>query len=374
VQRRHRKADNTRAARFVSLLAVLCLLLPAPMAGKRRKEVRQAQTNILYYNTLYLASVCQREKGNIAAQYELLQRALMLNPNAPEALFDLAGAASRSTLMSDSTVAQIYQKAIDGVEQILNRAKTPSDSAASASQLTEYTEAFARYQMARGRMDEAVPLWQKLTKNEAKRQEAYQMLATAYNRMERPDDVLKTLNEWETMEGGSSQVSLMKLQTFNRLHRYDDAIRVADSLARTDPRNDYFAVEAAESHLLKGDTLATMRLYRQLKKQFPQSPSVDLLLVHYYQTTNNHKELLNALETVILNEETDEDLKLSMMQSVENTLKGTSEEGRVATLFRRLMNQRLETTGLPELYAQYLASKKRSRLRLRAGHAENHRD
>lgn len=339
------------------LMAALCMLPSASLVGKNRKDGQQSQVDFHYFNILYLESVCQREKGNIAAQYELLQRALILKPDAPEALFDLATAAARSTMMTDSAVALVYEKAIDGVEKNMKNLKSPSDSAAVADQLTAYTETFARYQMARGKVAEAIPLWRKLAKNSVKRQEAYQMLVSAYSRMESPDDVLQTLNEWETMEGESSQVSVMKIQTFNRLHRYDDAIHVADSLAKTDPRNDYYAVAGAESYLLKGDTATAMRLYEQLKKQFPQSSSVDLLLVHYYQATNNQREMLKALEMVILNPETDADLKYSMMQSVVSTLKGTSEEGRISTLFRQLMDEQLESTELPELYARYLASK-----------------
>ena len=61
----------------------------------RENLAEQARQNLGYdarrsYDALYLESVRQRERGRFDAQYDLLTAALEINPQASEALFDLA--------------------------------------------------------------------------------------------------------------------------------------------------------------------------------------------------------------------------------------------------------------------------------------------
>lgn len=335
------------------LCAVLLVAAPHADGAGRRKATAAVTTDAgkeQLYRMYYLESVCRREKGNRTGQYELLRRALELKPDADEALFDLARCAEQSSVMTDSAVAATYEHAI----ALLDR--QVKDSTLTGRQ-TAYRETYARFLMTTGRYEKAIPLWQALTSVAAKRETAYRLLAAAYARTGQTDKELQTLTDWEQQEGGSEQISMMKVSTLNRLHRYDETIRLSDSLAEQDPRNDYFAATAAEAYLMKGDTAEAMRRYKALKQRFPESEVVDMLLVHYYQTTKDHEHLIGAIEQAILNNATDMDVRVSMMQSLMSSLKGTAQESRLTQLFNRLMQEPLETDALPELYAQYLASK-----------------
>lgn len=343
---------RTRAV--VAGICIVMIVMSVPAGGMARKRVpmpavvESAEETL--YRTLYLEAVCQREKGNYSAEYELLQRALRVKPDADEAWFDLARCAEHGSVMTDSAVAATYEHAI----ALLDGGR--KDSVLTAQQAA-YRETFAQFLMNTGRYAQALPLLKALTTVPAKRETAFRMMVAAYARTGQADKELQTLTDWERAEGDDEQIAMMKVSTLKRLNRYDEAIRLADSLARQDPRNDYFAVNAAEGRLLKGDTAAAMAQYKELKQRFPESAAVDLLLVHYYQTTKDHERLIDAIEKTVLNNETDMELRVSMMQSLMSTLKGTSRESHITDLFNQLMAEPLETDDLPEMYAQYLASK-----------------
>lgn len=293
------------------------------------------------FNALYLESVVEREKGNRTAQFELLRRALEIKPDASEALFDLAETAQQGNALGEDEISSLYRKAIDKTNQ----------------ENTYYLESYGRYEMIIGKYDEAIPVFQKLTKDGLKRKTAYQMLATIYERQQRYDDLLHTLDEWTQTSGEDEDVENMKMKTLDHLKRYDDELAVIDELIRENPGNDYYSITRAQTLLQKGDTLGAWKGYEQVVAKDSGNLSAQMFRVVYFQSTKNDQAMMNAMEDVILNNEQPTEMRVSLMKSMVSSLKGTSEERRIRPLFERLMEEPLSDRALPELYAQYLASK-----------------
>jgi tetratricopeptide (TPR) repeat protein len=321
------------------LLVGLTVLTNEGMARVRKDKAPTIADAL--YNSLYLESVCQREAGHLAAQYELLNQALKLNPNAPEAVFDMAACVSQGNVMDEETVTELFDKAVK-----LTKGKNPY-----------YLETYAEYLTYRQMFERAVPLWEKLTNDENKRENAYRMLVTCYDRLGRNEDMLHVLETWTKVEGGSEYVEVMRMKTLNRLGRYNEAITIADKLAEENPSNEYYAAARAESLLESGDTAQAGQEARKLKEKYPQSPSVQVLLIHYLNETKQRDQMLKAVADVILNDDQEMGLRTSMMQSLMSDVRSPEEEKQVVQVFDSLMTQPLEDASLPELYIHYLVSK-----------------
>ncbi len=321
------------------LLVGLTVLTNEGMARVRKDKAPTIADAL--YNSLYLESVCQREAGHLAAQYELLNQALKLNPNAPEAVFDMAACVSQGNVMDEETVTELFDKAVK-----LTKGKNPY-----------YLETYAEYLTYRQMFERAVPLWEKLTNDENKRENAYRMLVTCYDRLGRNEDMLHVLETWTKVEGGSEYVEVMRMKTLNRLGRYNEAITIADKLAEENPSNEYYAEARAESLIESGDTAQAGQEARKLKEKYPQSPSVQVLLIHYLNETKQRDQMLKAVADVILNDDQEMGLRTSMMQSLMSDVRSPEEEKQVVQVFDSLMTQPLEDASLPELYIHYLVSK-----------------
>ncbi len=321
------------------LLVGLTVLTNEGMARVRKDKAPTIADAL--YNSLYLESVCQREAGHLAAQYELLNQALKLNPNAPEAVFDMAACVSQGNVMDEETVTELFDKAVK-----LTKGRNPY-----------YLETYAEYLTYRQMFERAVPIWEKLTNDENKRENAYRMLVTCYDRLGRNEDMLHVLETWTKVEGGSEYVEVMRMKTLNRLGRYNEAITIADKLAEENPSNEYYAAARAESLLESGDTAQAGQEARKLKEKYPQSPSVQVLLIHYLNETKQRDQMLQAVADVILNDDQEMGLRTSMMQSLMSDVRSPEEEKQVVQVFDSLMTQPLEDASLPELYIHYLVSK-----------------
>ena len=325
------------------VIFVLGTLQPA-FARKEKKgkatQAAAAQTDEKF-NKYYLESIVQREKGNLTAQFDLLQRALKIKPDAPEALFDLAQVAARKAVMKPEEIEALYKKAID---------KSPTEN-------PFYLETFGKYAMAAGNYQEAIPIFKKLAANELKRETAYQMLVAIYEQQQDHDNLLATLNEWEKAVGSSEELLNMKMKALFRMKRIDEGIAIADQLIRENPDNDYYPIARAEAYLQKGDTTSAWKAYEEVIKTNPGNLSAQMFRIYYFQTTHNEQQLLNACEAVILNEAQPTGLRVSIAQSFISNIKGTNNEKRIDNLFRQLWQQPMDDAQLPELYGQYLTSK-----------------
>lgn len=335
------------AARAIALLFVGCLSVAFSDGAFARKMKKSAETKTLSavteerFRALYLESVVQREKNCATAQYELLCRALKLKPDAPEALFDLAQVAQQGDVLKKEEITALYRKAIEG----------------TGGENVDYLEAFATYAIETGDYDEAIPVLQKLVKNELKRETAYQMLTSVYEGQQRYDDLLKTIEEWERTSNDDEEIENLKIKALDRMKRYDEEIKVIEKLIRENPDNDYYPIARAQALLQKGDTVNSWAGYRAAVEKDSNNLSAQMFRVVYCQVTKNEEEMMKAMEAVILNNKQPTEMRVSLMRGLMTNLKGTPKEGMVERLFGQVMEQPLTDRDLPELCVQYLSSK-----------------
>ncbi len=321
-------------------LTLFLMLFAVSMAAREKVSVSQQEENIRKYNKFYLEAICQKAMMHYAAEQELLEHALKYCPDASEAIFELAVLRAQNPLYSEEETDSLFQVALQ-----------------LDSTNNQYRWELARHKLTIGKLDDAVPLLETLTKDQTLRYNAFSFLSTIYERQGKDTLLLATLQRWEDEEGGDESVSLSKYRTLSRLKRYDEAMNVADELCLNFPQNNYFPVLRAETYLNKGDTAKALAVNKEIITASPENGYAQIFLVQYYQTTRNSDSLVKKVEEVILNPRQDMDTRVQFMGNYIKSHQGKA-ENKIDSVFHLLLDQPMEEPGLMNLYTSYLVKKK----------------
>lgn len=326
------------------LTFVFCLL--ALMVNVKAKDVKvsakelQQEANVRKYNKLYLEAMCQKAVGNRAAEFDLLQHALKYCPDASETIFELACLKAMNPMFNEEEVDSLYRVAL---------ALDPTNS--------QYQWEMAKHELTVGKMDSATVLLEKLTKDPAKRYDAYSYLATVYERTDKDTLLLNVLGRWEAEEGGEESISLAKYRAYSRLKRYDDALALLDTMCSMYPQSDYYPVLVAETYLSKGDTAMALQKNSEVEQRSPGNSYSQLFIIRYYQMAGNQNMLDETVERIILNPKQEMGTRTSFFQTYIKTYIDKQDD-KITSLFKHLQEEPMESTELLEIYVAYLAHKK----------------
>ncbi len=301
------------------------------------------------YKAFYLESVCQREMGNRTAQYELLSRAMTLCPEAPEAMFDFIEVAGKAGKVNDSLTEVFYEKAINLV---------PAEKETEGQRLS-YMDAYSKYLMRRGNFGKAAMYLEKLTENGPKRKDAFNRLLSCFEWMGLYDNALRCLDKMLQLYGDEGEFLYKKAHILGQKGRYDEELAFLDSLLARMPGQMDFSVLKCEALINKGDTAAGRMLYESMIKEDPQNPAVQQIMLTYYIQTKQERKIHEVLDTLILNDRTPAENRISYLKSIMAS-KDTLRQLHLDTLFKKLMKVHLENRDVADLYGQYLARKKAS--------------
>lgn len=313
--------------RLVALL-ICCVLTVASFAvGSGRGELSERQ--LRKYKALYLEAVCQREAGNVVAYYRLLERAIKVNPNGAEALFELA------------QLGLAYELPIS-VNDYLSRAHSLCPDNA------DYTYEYARFCFAMSD-PRGVELMRSLLHNEQMRDNAYAELCGYYEMSNDYDHLCEVLEQWRPLCDNDELVSTQKLRSAISMGRYADALLIADTLSQANP--------SAHNHYLvmKGEALIGLSRYdevlaicNQIADDDTESPGAQILLYKYALATKDKVAEEDALHRLIVNPLVVMPTRVAALRNYLNDLPASERKAKRGRLINELLPMPEET---PTIYA-----------------------
>lgn len=260
--------------KVVVFLCTLALSLPIFAGGDDADLVQRR------YQQLYLEAVCQREAGNLVAQYRLLERALKVNPNGAEACFDLA------MMQKDSG---------DKVLSLLRRAHALSPDN------KDYT-----YELAFCLLEHSdtlgITLMRTLLSDEERRDDVYGQLCNYYAWRQDYDAIIRTLNQWGRIKGDDEFIYNHKLHAAMQFGRLDDGLLFTDTLMALFPSN------AVQYKMVKGEILLglnrddeALALHHTLSPEEATTVGAQIML-YKYAVKNADKNLeRQLLKDIVIN-------------------------------------------------------------------------
>lgn len=331
---------------IIWLLLVLFVLVSCGTARTTRKEptVTLAQPTLSSeqqrkYDYFFLEALRLKEKQDYTSAFGLLQHCLDINPNAASALYE---------------ISQYYMflRQVPQGQQALEKAVE------NAPDNYWYSQGLVALYQQQNELDKAIDLLEQMVTRFPAKQEPLLSLLDLYNRQEKYDQVIVTLNRLEKQMGKNEQLSMEKFRIYLQMKDDKKAIQEIESLVREYPMDMRYQVILGDVYLQNGKKQEAYDLYQKVLSVEPDNPMAIFSMASYYKELGQEELYQQQLDTLLLNQRVTSDTKITVMRQmiVENEQAG-KDSTEIISLFDRIMKQDVDDPQIPMLYAQYLLSK-----------------
>ena len=334
----------------ICLLAVAAVLLPACRSLQETVVASpEAEAGILpaalpeamqrKYDYFFLEAVKRKEKGDYDAAFELYRRCLQINPNAASALYEIAQ-------------FYLYLKQPEKATACIRKATL------AAPGNYWYKRTLAALYLSESKTDEAIRIYEDMSRQFPTRQEPLMALADLYNKKEDYPNVIRTLDRLETTQGKSEQISMNKFRIYILMKENKKAFEEIENLAKEYPNDMRYLALLGDVYLNNGKTEDAYKTYKKVLAEEPDNAMAMLSLASYYDKTGQDELYKQQVDTLLLKSNISTSVKAEIMKSViMRSEQGSKDSTEVIAMFERIMRQPQPDAQLPMLYAQYLISK-----------------
>ena len=293
------------------------------------------------YDRLFLEAIIEREKGNDAAAFEMLQRCLDIRPDASEAYYYLAHYYLR---MKDS------DKALSAFKK--------------ASQLepdnVNYLETLAQMYLQSQDLKSAIETFEQLSKAEPDREDILGMLVELYSNDESQyPKAIATLGRMEQLDGMSERISYAKAEFYQKIGNGKAAIAEMKKLADQYPNDLNYRSAYADMLLMNNNEKKAIEIYRGILREESANSKVLFSMRTYFKGQGNMVAADSITVNILTasNANTDEKIYL-LRQEVMDNENGGSDSTKIIRLFERTINTKDSDPSIGLLYASYMELKK----------------
>ena len=313
---------------------------PAPSSAHRTvKRIPLSYNDSQRLKYFFYEAISQQNKGNYDAAFDLLQHCLQIDSTAAEAYFMLS--AYYSELQQDS-VALVCMK---------HAAELEPDN-------DFYMERLGIAYMNNDDYDHAAQTCEQLYNNHKDRSDVLEMLLQIYRRQQDFENMVKTFNRIEEVEGESEQLSLARMQAYSFMGDKENEYNELQKLAQKHPNDMNY-------HVMMGNWLLGNNRDEEAKAEYdhvlaiePQNQAVLVAMLDFYRTTENDS-MANALqEQLLVSEQTPVTTKITLMRRLvaENEEMG-GDSTQVLDVFKKMLAVPQTESDMIELYAAYMSLK-----------------
>lgn len=333
-------------------VALWCVLLPAlascaahrsagpqaPPAMPARTPGYAAQRR---FDTYFAEALRQRGRGNFDAERELLGRALAVNPDAPEALYEAA-----MLELSLESFADTTHRARG--EAMLHRA------VALAPGNLHYKEALAMQKARTGDYAAAIRLYKEMVAKEP----GTEYLTTLAALQEEAADfagAIETIGRLEELEGKNERYSLEKFRLYTQLSDNEHAYAAIEDLCAEYPADLRYRVLMADLYQQNGYNEMALAIYRDVLDKEPDNAYGQISLLAYYKQTGADSLYRAMVEEVVLNPQATQEARTEAMRGyMTDNLQTGADSTAVLRLFRKALAMPQENRTLAELCVYYM--------------------
>ena len=256
-----------------------------------------ASDSLSLYNRLFLDAVIERQKGNDAEAFELLQSCSKLNPNASEVQYYLA---------------QYYLK-------LRNKDKAMAcfeNAARLDPSNSTFTETLAEMYVSSSRYKEAIDAYEAILANDPSNSYVLEMLFRLYQTEGDYNKAINTLERLEVVEGKSEQITLAKSEIYTKNGNKEAAIAEMKRLAEYYPNDLNYKGMYGDILLQNDDDAGALRIYNEILAEEPDNNRAQLSLRSYFRKNGETEKADSMTMRVLLNKNTTADAREYLMRQL----------------------------------------------------------
>lgn len=332
------------------LLATLSLSSCGSASMSSKKGNHHSTSSTIYtpldYNTsqrfkyFYLEAINQQNKGNYAAAFDLLNHCQEINPNAAEVYF--MRSAYYSMLKNDSLMVADIERAA---------ALNPTN--------TTFMERLGQIYIGMGKFPKAIETYEKIFANTRDRDDVLNILIQLYDRQKDYDNMLRTIDRLESLEGSSEEITLARMRVLALKGDKEAELAELKSLSEKHPNDMNYHVMMGNWLLQNDRADEALKEYDYVLNMEPDNLMAQMSMLDYYRNVGEDSLANDLQEKMLINEDTPINSKMTLMRKVvaDNEQEG-GDSTQVLDLFHRILAQPQKTTDMHELYAAYMTLKK----------------
>lgn len=257
----------------------------------------------------------------------------------------------------------------------MNRLLVPTDSMQSQEELLKslslmkpYVDLYpadmseARsYAYIAGRLDtvsEAIRVYERLDSLRPSVTTTLLQLADAYMMAHQEDKAISALNRFENIEGKSPQLSLKKMSFMLVKGDTLAALKEADDLIISNPRESYYYILKGNLYEVIGENDSVLSSYLKAEELNPDNGGAKLSLATYYKNIGDSIGYDQKVYEALLSEDFEMEDKLSLLSEyLQTLLDDDSDTARGDHLFEVIMDQYPHEPSVLDLAARYSSAK-----------------
>ena len=292
------------------------------------------------YDAFFLDAICQREKGNNDAVFDLLRHCVDIDSTRSEAYYYLAQ--YYAALKQKDTVLSYLKKSVE----------LEPDNAT-------YLETLANAYLNQRKYKDAIDVLERLCEKNHDRDDVLALLIQLYEQENDYDNAIRTLGKLETIEGKSERLSYAKSDLYTKKGDKKAAIAEMKQLADQYPNDNNYRCLYANTLYINGQKKKAVAIYDKVLKEEPDNRNAQMALVAYYNDQKDSANVNSMIERVLFNKNASTSDRVALMRQVI----GDSEEAggdstRVLQLFHRLINMPQADSDMALFCASYMNMKK----------------
>ncbi len=292
------------------------------------------------YDAFYLDAICQQEKGNSDAAFDLLSHCVELDSTRSEAYYSLF---RYYLVMKDKDKALSYAKRAAELE--------PENAT--------YLEMLANLYISQHNYDDAVVVLEKLYEKSRDREDILGVLVQIYEQQGAYDKAIQKLTQLELIEGKNERLSYAKSQLYTQKGDQKSAISEIKQLADQYPNDLNYQCLYANTLYQNGQQKKAVALYQDVLRQEPDNRNALMAMMNHYQENHDTLRANEMLEKMLFNKKTTTEDRVALMRQVigESEQQG-GDSTRVLQLFHRLLAMPESDADMALFCATYMNLKK----------------
>ena len=314
---------------------ILTVLLSASMMAWAQDTDRSRR-----YDAMFLDALCQREKGNSDAAFDLLRHCVEIDSTRSEAYFYLAH--YYGMLKQKDTMLRYIKKCVE---------LEPSN--------TTYLETLANIYITQRQYAEGIDALERLYDKSRDRDDVLGMLVQLYEQQQDYDNAIYTLNRLETHEGKTERLSIGKSGLYTQKGDKKAAISEMKQLADQYPNDNNYRCLYGNTLYVNGQKKKALAIFNQILKEDPDNRNALMAMLAHYNDQHDSVAAHKQIERILLNKSTSTEDRVTLMrQVIGESEQAGGDSTHVLQLFRQMLDLPQSDADLALFCATYMSLKK----------------
>lgn len=290
------------------------------------------------YDYYYLEAVKSALADKHDDSFVLLKHCLEINPDAPEALFDLG----------------LYYMGLSDSAQC---ARHLARAAELDSANLYYKEALASFFLRNYDDENAARVLEDMARLDSSRLDVLGELANIYANMENFPATVSVINRIEVIDGKSKETSMNKFQLYMAMGEEGKAFEELESLAADNPNDMSYRLLIGDQYLKLKHYDQAWEAYEKVKEKDPDNTLLPISILNYYKATGRDSLYKSLNEELMFGKETDMGLRaLALSNYVKDCRAAGNDSLNVPQAYERALRVTGDDPLILTTYAVYLGT------------------